>query len=137
MLDRIDLVLEVPAVSAAELLGRGVGERSAAVQARVVAARAAAAQRRGAARNAALTAADLDRLDPIEPSVRDLLVRAMERFALSARGVVRLRRVARTIADVAGERRVAVSHLAEALQFRLPASAVPGSPARSRERGGR
>ncbi len=123
MLDRVDLFLEVPAIDAARLLGRGEGESSARVRARVLAARAQASRRRGPARNAALTAADLDRVDPLDVATRGLLTLAVERFGLSARGVQRVRRVARTIADLEGGGRVAGTHIAEALQFRAP---VPG-----------
>ena len=55
---------------------------------------------------------------------RDMLVKAAERFGLSARGYHRVLRVARTIADLAGEERILKPHLAEALSYRIAKSLV-------------
>jgi len=122
ILDRIDLILEVPAVPMDDLFASEVGESSAAVRARVIRARALSAVRAGAGkRNAALTARELGRLAPLDPDSRSLLRRAAEAFRITARGVIRVRRVARTIADLAGSETVSAEHVAEGLQYRMPA----------------
>ncbi len=120
LLDRIDLQIEVPVPSVAELRAAD-GETSA-----VVAARVAAARRRQEARfagrplptNAAMEAADLRRCCALDDAGQRLADAAFERLGLSARALSRLLKVARTIADLAGGERIAVSHLAEALQYR-------------------
>jgi len=121
ILDRIDLVLEVPAVPVEDLLAKDAGESSARVRNRVLAARALALTRGGPARNAATSASDLDRWGALGATELMLLRQAVQRFGLSARGVLRVRRVARTIADLAGSETVRAEHVAEGLQYRLPA----------------
>jgi magnesium chelatase family protein len=127
ILDRIDLILEVRAPSIEELLAVSPGERSASVRQRVLAARALAAARNGGAgTNALLAGPDLDRLSPVGAEARALLARAEKTFGLSGRGLVRVRRVARTIADLGGAIPIRAEHLAEALRFRAPS---PGGEA--------
>lgn len=118
LLDRIDLQLEVPRVPLAELNATaGAGENSAAVRARVVAARDRQLARAGKP-NALLGNAEVERDCVLTDADRRLLERAVDRFGLSARAYHRLLRVARSIADLAGEPRIATPHLSEAIQLR-------------------
>ena len=119
LLDRIDLVTEVPRMPLAELdAGRGTkDEGSASVRARVTAARNIAMQRAGKP-NAMLAVREIERDCALGDAERALLQRAMDKLGLSARAYHRVLRVARTIADLAGSERIGREHLAEAVQYR-------------------
>lgn len=121
LLDRVDLIVDVQPVAIADLTGHPCGEASAAVRDRVLAARDRQTSRPGrAARlNAALQGRAFDRVCAIDDRSRRLLERSAERLRLSARGFHRVLKVARTIADLAGEPRIVAEHVAEALQYRL------------------
>lgn len=119
--DRMDLTVEVPRLPPDALGSPGTGEPSADVRARVVAARGrqgARAASTGVPTNAGLTAAMLRLHAPLDPAGLRLLRSAAEQLGLSARAFDRVRRVARTIADLEGAGDVAAEHVAEALQFR-------------------
>ncbi|MDZ4308610.1 YifB family Mg chelatase-like AAA ATPase [Allopontixanthobacter sp.] len=121
LLDRIDLHVEVNAVTAADLVLPAPSEGSAEVAARVAAARAAQTARYGDAGVRTNAEADGDVLEaaatPDQPG-RQLLAQAAEAMRLSARGYTRVLRVARTIADLAGSEEVGRVHVAEALSYR-------------------
>ena len=125
LLDRIDLYIDVPAVSPADLSLPPPAESSAEVARRVGAARARQTQRYAALpqdrrirTNAEADGALLDEIATPEAAGRTLLSRAAERLRLSARGYHRVLRVARTLADLEGAAGVARQHVAEALSYR-------------------
>ncbi len=121
-LDRLDLLIEVPAVPPRELQDLAPGEPSSAVAERVAAARQRAVARQGMA-NAQLQAQDLSEHAVLEPAAKALLERSAERLGWSARGFHRVLRVARTVADLATAPAIGSTHVAEAIQLRR---ALPG-----------
>jgi magnesium chelatase family protein len=122
LLDRIDIHVEVPRVEYQKLTGRQPGERSATVRERVRLARERQLKRFvGLPRvtaNADMGPAEVHTFCGVEPGAEPLLQTASERLQLSARGFHRVLKLARTIADLAGCETIAVSHVAEALQYR-------------------
>ena len=126
LLDRIDLQVETPAIPAAELARLPPGEPSAPVAARVAAARERQRARCGtlglpARLNAELEGEALEAAAAMDAEARTLLGRAAEKLGLSARGMSRVLRLARTIADLAGDATVRRPHLAEAAGYRRAA----------------
>ncbi len=117
LLDRIDLCIEVPALSSSDLAQATPGENSAVVRERVVAATTVALQRQGAV-NARLDGKALEMHATLDTAGQTLLNQAVSRLGLSARAYHRLLRVARTIADLAGAEQIGAAQIAEAIQFR-------------------
>jgi magnesium chelatase family protein len=118
LLDRIDMHVEVPAMPYRALAAAEPGEASATVRARVEAARARQRER-GPRWNARLDPGELRVAARADAGGHRILERAVERLALSARALDRVRRVARTIADLEPSAVVRADHFAEALQYRV------------------
>lgn len=117
LLDRIDLCIEVPALSSADLAETTPGESSATMRVRIEQATAAALLRQGCV-NARLEGKALEAYATPDAAGQTLLTQAVSRLGLSARAYHRLLRVARTIADLAGSTQIGAPHIAEAIQFR-------------------
>jgi magnesium chelatase family protein len=127
LLDRIDMHVEVPRLSPTELSGAPDprAETSAEVRARVERARELQLRRAGRA-NHALGSGDIDRHCALDAAGRRLMEQAMQRLGLSARAFHRVLKVARTIADLAGDRAIGVAHLSEAIGYRRFDRHTPG-----------
>jgi magnesium chelatase family protein len=125
LLDRIDIRIDLPAVSAADMIGPSDAEPSAAVAMRVAVARELQRKRYAEAgapevfTNAAAGATLIEQVVNPDKESQALLLSAAERFKLSARAYHRVLKVARTLADLGGEERVGRPHIAEALSYRL------------------
>jgi magnesium chelatase family protein len=130
LIDRIDLVIEVPPVTAADLILPPPSEGSAEVAARVGAARERQAARYAALdlptlTNASCPAAVLEEVARLDRDGMALIREAAEAMRLSARAFHRVLKVARTLADLDEEDQVRRIHLAEALAYRSPADRRP------------
>ena len=118
LLDRIDMHMEVSRLPAADLLRqKHVSETSGQVRARVEKAASVQKKRQGCL-NVRLDPVELEKYAPLCEEGKKLLIKATERLLLSGRAVHRLIKVARTIADLDGQRQTGVQHLSEALSFR-------------------
>jgi magnesium chelatase family protein len=121
LLDRIDLHIDIARVAFDEMVARAPAEPSSAVRARVEAARSIQRARFAGSpveANGAIVGADLRRYCALDGPALELMRVASTRGSLSARALDRISRVARTIADLAGEERIAGHHVAEAISYR-------------------
>ena len=121
LLDRIDLIVEVPALEYEELRRRTPSEPSAAITQRVNAARQLQRERfggDGTMCNAHLGTKELRQFCALSPEGEELMHQAFDAMGLSARSYDRILRVARTIADLAGSETIEPEHVAEAIQYR-------------------
>ena len=127
LMDRFDLRIEVPPVGFTDLDLPPSGDSSATVAARVEAARAVQAERfegMEPRQNADMEGKLLEEIAAPDTEGKELLLKAAERFGLSARAYHRILRVARTIADLEGAPDIRRPHVAEALSFRISARAA-------------
>lgn len=140
--DRFDLRVEIPAVPWADLRGEPApGGTTAERRTRVLQARNRALRRftgmidsnsRVPTCNADLGPREIRRQCALDSSGESLIGRSVQRYGLSARGCARILRVARTVADLEGSPNILVSHVAEALHYRLPDCGRGGACRRSR-----
>lgn len=131
-MDRLDLQIDVPAVTPADLVLPASKEGTADIAARVLCARQIQAGRNGEATNATLSTAQLDIVAEPDREGRALLTQAAETLGLTARGYHRVLRVARTLADLAGSENIHRLHIAEALSHRRTARRPGQQAQRSR-----
>jgi magnesium chelatase family protein len=121
LLDRIDIHLEIPALKTNELLHSVPGETSSAIRTRVESARERQITRlktEGVFANAQMTHKQLKRLCHLTAEGERLLKQAVDELGLSARAYDKIRKVARTIGDLAGSDELRPEHLAEAISYR-------------------
>jgi magnesium chelatase family protein len=121
LLDRIDIHIEVPRVDYQTLSNTAVGESSSTIRERVNQAREIQGERyRGENTlcNSAMGAKEIRKHCSLDSASQDLLKQSFDQLGLSARAHDRILKVARTIADLAGEEKIQVAHVAEAIQYR-------------------
>ena len=121
LLDRIDIIVEVPALEYEELRRKTPSESSAEIKKRVDAARNIQRQRfdkDGSMCNAALSSREIREFCALTPESEELMHQAFDSMGLSARSYDRILRVARTIADLDGQAVIGPEHIAEAVQYR-------------------
>ena len=122
LLDRIDLHVEVPLVEYKELSSSAKGETSETISKRVIAAREIQAERlknlEGLRVNAAMPSRQVREHCQLDQHSSDLLEQAMEQLNFSARAHDRILKVARTLADLAGEQEIGSAQIMEAIQYR-------------------
>jgi magnesium chelatase family protein len=121
LLDRIDMQIEVPKVQFKDIVSKVEGERSHVIRDRVAKAKAVQHKRfagRGIYSNAEMETRDVKRFCLIDDKGKKLLEMAVDRLGFSARAYTRVLKVARTIADLSGERNIYPDHISEAIQYR-------------------
>lgn len=121
LLDRIDLQVEVDAVSYEELSGDSLAESSENIRQRVQKAREIQEKRfegTGIHCNAQMTSEMINKFCPLDEACQNILSRAFKNLNMSARGYNRILKVARTVADLKGEEKITPKHIALAISFR-------------------
>ncbi|MCL4220177.1 MAG: YifB family Mg chelatase-like AAA ATPase [Phycisphaerales bacterium] len=120
VLDRIDIHIEAPAVPYKQLRSAPVGTGTAKMRDQVAAARARQYERQGPTTpNARLSGKQLDKLAPMDTAAESLLGAAITELGLSARAYDKIRRISRTIADLADQTTITAAHVSEAVSYRL------------------
>jgi magnesium chelatase family protein len=121
LLDRFDLIIDVPRLESDKLLKQELGEPSKDIRGRVTLARKTQSRRftkSDLLTNSEIPQALLDDLCPLTTEAKHLIELALNQHKLTPRGYARVRKVARTIADLEESRSIEIGHVAEALQFR-------------------
>lgn len=118
LLDRIDMQIEVPAVPQQELIKQQItGENSSTIRQRVEKTHQCQLERQGKT-NSRLSVKQIDQFCTLDIASENLLTQAISRLNLSARAYHRILKLARTIADLAGVKKINNQHIAEAIQYR-------------------
>jgi magnesium chelatase family protein len=125
LLDRFDLRIPIQRADPAELVGGQPGEATEVVAARVLAARELARER-GVVGNAFLTGPQLERIAAFAPAAGRVLEYKLRTGGLTARGLHRVQRVARTVADLAQSPTVTEEHVCTALELRAELASLQG-----------
>lgn len=121
LLDRIDLMVEMPAVSYDDLENTTPAEPSASIKERVVQAHKIQLERfqnEGIFFNAQMNAAQIEKYCPLQPKEQEILRSAFQRMEMSARAYHKILKLARTAADLEGAEQITLKHLLEVLQYR-------------------
>ena len=123
IMDRIDIHVDVPSVETQKLVGKDDVKRetSKAVQKRVQSARNIQTKRfKGTTlkSNSEMATKDVKKFCELSTECRTMLISAVSTMALSARSYFKVIKIARTVADLSGEKEIRVNHIAEALQYR-------------------
>jgi magnesium chelatase family protein len=121
LIDRVDIHVEVPPVPYQQLTNQRNGTSSAQMRQQVVNSRRIQSDRNGGPLrpNRTLSGRELDKLAPLDTPSQTLLKQAMTELGLSARAYDKVRRIARTIADLEGGHPIQTQHVAEAIHYRL------------------
>lgn len=121
LLDRIDMILEIPREDIEKILANIAEENSDTIRDKVINARKIQQKRflwLWIWSNAQITSKYIDQLIPLDAGCKDFLAQASRKLTLSTRVVHRTIKLARTIADIQGQESVSINHLAEAMQYR-------------------
>lgn len=121
LLDRVDIMVEIPVVTYDDLQSKATGESSKDIKERVVTAHKIQLKRyedEGICFNAQLSAPQIDKYCTLDENSTELLKRAFDTMNLSGRAYHKILKVARTIADLDGKENIEVQHLGEAIQYR-------------------
>jgi magnesium chelatase family protein len=122
LFDRIDIHLEVPAVTYRDLTSKHEGTNSATMRKQVLQALTIQRQRfpkDSTITNASMPKPDLEKHCQLDDAAQALMKQAMEELGLSARAFDKVRKVARTIADLEATEKISAAHISEAIQYRL------------------
>ena len=121
LLDRIDMILEIPREDIDKILNNIAEESSSSIRDKVINAWKIQQQRflwMDISSNSQITSKHIDELIPLDQGCKDFLATASRKLTLSTRVVHRTIKLARTIADIQGQDVVTINHLAEAMQYR-------------------